>query len=248
MTDDRPILTGMSVPAPTSAEPAGQGIAVPAAVGLIVAAVVAALALVGLVVSLDSDKLPTGPAMAPPPAPVPEVSYDSLLRTARYDNIRVSMPGNPYECPDSPGQVPPVLASGILCNATVHPEYDGSSDWAASAAFGSVPDDLTRPTAEGTAKAVFQQWRSAAFGKQDTTLSDYGTEKVDLGGQPVTLVHGNVHYTVKGVPSSYDRVVVVALPARSGGYAAYISSRPDDTPKATLDKLDRSLNTLRYET
>lgn len=244
----------MSAPAPSDAaqradevEPAARGVAAPVAVGVVIAAVVVALAIVGLVVAFESDKLPTGPAMAPPPAPVAAVNSDPSTRTARYTNVRVTMPAPPYACDDSPAPVTTVLASGIICNAPVHPKYDGgSNDWAASAAFGSVSEDLSGATAADTAKAIFEQWRVGAFGGRDTTLSDYASKEVDLGGQPVTQVVGNVHYSVKGVPSTYDRVVVVVLPTENGGYAAYISSRPDDTPTTTLDALNASINSLRY--
>lgn len=244
----------MSTTTPAAAEqptgvgrPEPRGFGVPAAVGVVVAAVVAVFAVVGLVVSLDSDRLPTGPALDPPPPPVAQVSYDPTYRQARYIDLLVYMPASPYVCPDSPGAVSPILASGLVCDAVIHPKYDGTRDWAASAAFGSVPEDLTRPTPDGTAKAIFQQWRTAAFSQQETTLSDYGTEKVEIDGRPATLVHGNVHYAVDGVPSTYDRVLVITVPTKDGSYAAFLSSRPDDTPKATLDKLNASLNSLHFD-
>jgi hypothetical protein len=224
-----------------------RGVAVPAAVGVMVAAVVAVLAVVGLVVSLTADRLPTGPALAPPPPPTPEVSYDPLFRRARFAEVVVSMPGTPYECPDSPGAAPPILTSGLVCNAAVHTKYDGTDDWSATAGFGSVPDALSRPTATDTAKAVFQGLRATAFANQGTTLTDEASEEVDLNGQPVSVVRANVHYTVDGVPSRYDRMFVIALPLDDGGYALYFSSRPNDTPQATLDTLNASIGSLRYE-
>ena len=219
----------------------------PVAVGVVVAAIVAVFAVVGLVVSLTDDRLPTGPAMAPPAPAEPEVSYDSLLRRARFGDVVVSMPGLPYECPNAPGEAPPILVSGLVCNAAVHLKYNGTDDWSATVGFGSVTEALTKPTAEDTAAAVFQQLRTAAFSNQTTTIRNQDSEEIDLSGNPVWVMSGEVHYSVEGVPSSYDRMIVVALPVEDGGYAVYFSSRPSDTPQQTLDVLDRSITSLRYD-
>jgi hypothetical protein len=231
---------------PDTGQPS-KGVAVPVAVGVVVAAIVAVFAIVGLVVSLTDDRLPTGPAMAPPAAAGPEVSYDSLLRRARFGDVVVSMPGVPYECPTAPGEAPPILTSGLVCNATVHAKYNGTDDWTATAGFGAITEALTKPTAEDTAEAVFQQLLTTAFSNQQTTVRNQQTEEVDLTGNPVSTVSGEVHYSVDGVPSSYDRMLVIVLPIEGGGYAVYFSSRPNDTPEATLDVLNRSINTLRYD-
>jgi hypothetical protein len=232
---------------PSTTGQSSRGVAVPAAVGVVVAAIVAVFAVVGLVVSLTDDRLPTGPAMAPPAPAEPEVSYDSLLRTARLGNVAVSMPGKPYECPGAPGEAAPIFTSGLACNATVHSEYNGSDDWSATAGFGSVSEALTKPAAEDTAEAVFRQLRTAVFSNHKTTVRNQKTEEVDLSGRPVPVVSGEVHYKVAGVPSSYDRMIVIALPVEGGGYAVYFSSRPNDTSQPTLDVLNRSISTLRYE-
>ena len=220
----------------------------PAAVGVVVAAIVAVFAVVGLVVSLTDDRLPTGPAMAPPPPAEPEVSYDSLLRSARFGNVAVAMPGKPYECPGAPGEAPPIFTSGLVCNATVHPEYNGTDDWSATAGFGSVAEALTEAGRRGHRRGGLPTApQTAAFSNQRTTVRKQKTEEVDLNGHPVSVVSGEVHYSVAGVPSSYDRMIVIALPVEDGGYAVYFSSRPNDTPQATLDVLNRSISTLRYD-
>ncbi|HEU5484340.1 MAG TPA: hypothetical protein VFU98_05490 [Microlunatus sp.] len=236
----------MSVPVPAPVQPR-KGVAVPAAIGVVVAAMVAVFAVVGLVVSLTSDRLPTGPALAPPAPAEPEVSYDSLVRRARFANVSVSMPATPYECPSSPGSAPPILASGLICSAPVHEDYAGTDDWSATAGFGSVPDTLTRPTAAETARAVFDRLQMAAFPQEKTTITDRKTEEATLNGQQVPVLSGNVHYSVAGVPSRYDRMVVVALPVDGGGFAVYFSSRPNDTAPSTLDVLNSSIGSLRFD-
>ena len=219
----------------------------PAAVGLVVAAVVAVLVVVGLVVSLSEDRLPTGPPLPPPAAQAPSVSFDAPTRIVRYAEVTTRMPGTPYTCPDTPGSMPPLISSGILCGAPVHPDYDGTSDWSATAGFGSVADDLARPTAAATARAFFDSFRRVGFDNRTTTLAKVATDQVDLAGHQVALISGNVGYTVPGVPSTHDRVLVIVLPLDDGDYAVYFSSRPDDTPKATLDVVNASVNGLSYE-
>ncbi|HEY5979278.1 MAG TPA: hypothetical protein VIT41_06545 [Microlunatus sp.] len=226
--------------APVTQQPS-RGVAVPVAVGVVVAAVVAALVVVGLVVALTEDRLPTGPALPPP------VSFDAPTRVVRYAGVTTRMPGTPYVCPGSPDSVPPLLSSGLLCDATVHADYDGTSDWSATAGFGSVADDLVRPTAAATARAFFDAFRGVGFDNRTTTLGAVTTDQVDLDGRPVALISGNVGYTVSGVPSSYDRVLVIVLPVEDGDFAVYLSSRPDDTPEATLGVLNASIDGLSYE-
>jgi hypothetical protein len=233
----------MSAPATQSPS---DGVAVPAAVGVVVAAVVAVLVVVGLVVSLTEDRLPTGPALAPPAAPVAEVTFRPDTLQADYAGVAARMPVNPYVCPSSPDTVSPLLTSGVVCSATVHADYEGTSDWSATAGFGSVADDLAGASAAATAKSFFETFRGAGFGNRKTTLTDLQTDQAEVDGRQVALISGNVGYQVAGVPSTYDRVLVIALPLDDGGYAIYFSSRPNDTPKATLDVLNRSVNSLFY--
>ena len=227
-----------------SASAPARGVAVPAAVGVVVAAVVAVFAVVGLVVSFTSDRLPTGPALPPPAASEPVVTFDTTTRKARFDNVSVTMPASPYVCPTKPESLPGLMRSGVLCQADVHADYQGTSDWSATAGFGLVADELSRPDAEGTAKAFFQEFRSQGFAKLETTLSDYETQRATLAGHEVVGVVGHVHYKVAGLPSTYDRVVVFAVPAEDGSFVIYFSSRPDDTPKSVLDPLNASINSL----
>jgi hypothetical protein len=233
-------------PNPGVTEQPNPGVAVPAAVGMVVAAVVAVFVVVALVVSLTENRLPTGPALPPPEAPVAAVSFDSSNRQARYVDVLVRMPADPYTCPGTPDAVPPLLASGILCSTPVHRDYDGTSDWLATAGFGPVADDLAGATAAATAKAFFDTYRTVGFGSQKTTLTDQDTDQVDLDGHQVALISGNVGYSVPGVPSTFDRVLVIALPLDDGSYAVYFSSRPNDTSTTTLEVLNESINTLSY--
>jgi len=69
----------------------------------------------------------------------------------------------------------------------------------------------------------------------------------DFAGAPAgkgVAVTSEVHYAVEGVPSEYDRLVVVVVELAGGGYGTFVSSRPDNTPRATLAVLNASLDTL----
>lgn len=238
-----PILTLVSAPA---TQPPRHGVAVPAAVGVVVAAVVAVLLVVGVVVSLTEDRLPTGPALPPPPAPVAEVTFRASTLQAEYAGLRARMPAHPYVCPRTPDTVSPLMTSGVVCTAPIHPDYEGTADWTATAGFGAVADDLVGANAAATAKSFFDTFREAGFGNRKTTLADVQTSQADVSGRQVALISGNIGYQVPGVPSTYDRLLVVVLPLDDGGFAAYFSSRPNDTPKTTIATLNQSINSLYY--
>ena len=176
------------------------------------------------------------------------MSFDSSNRQARYVDVLVRMPGDPVHLPRHArrGAAAADLA-GILCSAPVHRDYDGTSDWLATAGFGSVADDLAGATAAATAKSFFDTFRTRRVRQpEDHADRRRTTDQVDLDGHQVALISGNVGYSVPGVPSTFDRVLVIALPLDDGSYAVYFSSRPNDTPKTTLDVLNESINTLSY--
>lgn len=239
-----PILTSMSTPVTT--EPRPEGVAVPKAIGVVVAAIVAALALVSLAITLTADRLPTGPALDPPPPPAPTLGYSASTRKATVGPVSVTMPNEPYWCPRSPRPLGSLLTDAVVCDAAVHSNFRGTDNWSATAGFGLLSAELAKPTAAATAQAAFEDIRVRFFADQKTTLTDQAADTVRLGGHEVAVVSGEVHYRVAGLPSRYDRVLVIALPLDDGAYSLYFSSRPNDTPKSTLEVLDASIGTLGY--
>ncbi len=227
-------------PSPGVTEPPNRGVAVPVAVGMVVAAVVAVLVVVGLVVSLTEDRLPTGPALPPPAAMAPEVAStprqpDRAIR--RRSPTR--MPGDPYMCPGDARRTPPLLSSGILCSAPVHSDYEGTSDWTATAGFGPWPKDSpARPRRPPPSRSSTRSAPSASTTARPPSPR-VTTDQVDLDGHQVALISGNVGYTVPGVPSTYDRVLVIALPLDDGDYAIYFSSRPERHPQDDAGRAER---------
>ncbi|MFT4167202.1 MAG: hypothetical protein QM650_18355 [Microlunatus sp.] len=234
----------MSSPATT--EPSRDAVPVSQAVGVVVAAVVAALAVIGLAISLTTDRLPTGPAFDPPTPQAPGLDYSAETRRARLGPVSVTMPNDPYRCPRSPQPVGSLLTDGIVCNASVHPDYRGTDDWSATAGFGLPAAALTKSTGADTAQAVFDSMRTAFFVDLETTVKNRTADTATLGGRQVAVLSGEVHYRVAGLPSRYDRIVVIALPLDDESYAIYFSSRPNDTPKSTLNVLDDSIGAIGY--
>lgn len=237
--------------APTVVKPADRSVAVPVAVGVVVAALVGVLVLVGFVVSVTGERLPTGPALPPPEPVAPTVTFESASGSARFQEASVSLPVDAYRCPSAPAAALPVFESAVICTATVHADYRGTEDWSATVGFGSVPADLARPagrpTAKATAEALFRVLRTESFDGEPTTVADRLSETVQLGGRDVVGVSGRVEYEIAGLPSRYDRLLVVVLPLSDGSFAAYVSSRPDDTPDTTTERLNASIDSLRID-
>lgn len=215
---------------------------------MVLAAVLVGVLVTGVVVWASTPRLPTGPALAPP-APqtrVTAVDYRSTSRTAQIDEARMTLPAAPYRCDPRPGSKPPVFDSLITCNALVHENYrPAGDDWYASVGFGvPAPSLVVAADLAGTADRVFDGLRTAFFTGQQTTVEQRKGEAIEFGARGSQTVHGNVTYEIEGLPSSYDRLLVVVIQLRSGDFAVAYSVRPDDLGKNTLDRLDASLGSI----
>jgi hypothetical protein len=235
-------------PAPLQPEPAEPGVRLPLAVALVVGALVLATAAVGAVVSASAQRLPSGPALPPPtPSAVrPVVQYDPVSRTASVAALRWVPPVAPYACAADAQPRRPAFDELLLCAAPVHDDYAGADDWSASTGLGVVGPTLSVPgDPKATADKVFGALRGQFFAGQRTEVRQLVAQRFD--GAPdgtATAVSGEVHYEVEGLPSEYDRLVVLVVELADGGYATWFSSRPDDTPASTLTVLDASIATL----
>ena len=252
-----PAASAVPAPAPAQAvrtPPSGSAapvdthaVSVPIAVALVVGVVVVALLVVGLTVVLTEDRIRTGPAAAPPSAPPPAgLLYNVGTRQVRADTVSVVLPGEPYLCETQPGPLKPVLSSGLTCDAAVHRDFAGQRDWYATSGFGLVESDLVDPDSPTrTAESLFAALRREFFTDTATrvqNLAPVRNEDIPVGKG--VFLAGDVHYSVPGLSSRYDRLVVGIFPLPDGRQAAFFSSRPDDTPAATLDAVNRSIATL----
>ncbi len=217
----------------------------PLAVTLIIGVVVAALVGVGTTVALTGDRIRTGPAAAPPsPTPVPAVTYRPATRMISVDELRMVLPGSPYNCLDAPLGLAP-FASAVSCDVLVHRDYAANQDWYATAGLGLLPESLVvagKP--KQTGERLFLSLRKRFFAGQVTKLQKFTATPTDVSGRQALVLTGEVRYTIKGLPSSYDRMLVALVELRSGRYAAFYSVRPDDAPETALAALDASLDTL----
>lgn len=144
---------------PGSSDPAGgdvfvldpdhdqPAIRLPLAVGITIGAVILAVILLGVTVSVTEDRLPAGPAIAPPPKQDREVValYDGINQSFFAGPVTMKMPGPPYQCDDYPGTLRSGVQNGFRCDFDVHPNYRENHSWMADTGFGVLPDAMVVP-------------------------------------------------------------------------------------------------------
>lgn len=219
----------------------------PLAVALVVGTLLLAVVAVGAVASATTRGLPSGPAVPPPTRSAgSQVTYNPGSRAASVQDLKVTLPGAPYVCENGPGPALPSFDSVVVCNAPVHENYDGDADWSATTGVGVLPASLVvRGDAKATGDRAFASLRGQFFRDTTTTVTKRVAQPTDLApaGRSV-VVSGQVNYTVPGVPSRYDRLLLVVVALSDDRYGIVFSSRPDDTSKAVLTALDASLATV----
>jgi hypothetical protein len=181
-----------------------------------------------------------------PTAAAPTVEYDATSRAASVRELRWVLPGRPYDCDPDPQPRRPSFDSMLICAAPVHENYSGSQDWTATTGLGVLPASMVVPgNLQRTADRLFGSLRGQFFADQETQVRKLAAQRFDRAPAGKALaVSGEVHYAVAGVPSRYDRLVVLVVELADGGYGAWFSSRPDDTPAGTLKALDDSIASL----
>ena len=243
---EEPLATA---PAPARRAAAEPTVGLPVAVAVVVGTLLVAVVGLGAVARVSEDRLPSGPALAPPAAAAAApLTFDPATRAASVGELQVMLPGPPYTCSSRPEPFTPAFASVLLCSTAVHEDIDGrGGDWSATAGAGILATDVVvAGDVQQTADQVFAAVRSRFFAQQQTTVTNLGTQPTGLtAAARSTIVTGEVRYRVPGVPSRYDRVVVVVVALADGRYAAVVSARPEKTPTATLDVLDASLASIR---
>ncbi len=229
--------------APAQDPDSGRTVGIPVAVALVIGVVVVALVAVGLTVTLTEDRIRSGPAVAPPSAPaLPGLVLDPSTRSGRIENVSLVLPGPPYVCGPTPGALPPSFSSALSCDAPIHRDYRGTADWSASSGLGLVADSLVvQDDLDRTGRNLYESLRRQFFAGEQTTVQKLQpVRNTDQG----LFFTGEVHYSIKGLPSRYDRLVLGVIELRSGRYAAFFSSRPNDAPATVVDVLNRSIATL----
>jgi hypothetical protein len=222
-------------PPPQPVEPRIRRLVAGLVLGL---ACVVGLAVIGLVAEYDgADRMPTGPALAPPsPTPV-GLQFDQSTQRATYANIDVTLPGSPYLCSMKPEASPP-FEQALTCHEVVHANYAKDHSWSADAAVALVPSSVAKPSPDDTAVAIFSWLRKTGY-PADATVSKY--ELTSLGGHDDAYVlSARINVSVPKLPTTYDAAVVVVMTAKDNQQVVFYSLRPNDASAAGLKAVQAS--------
>jgi hypothetical protein len=218
--------------------------------GVVLAAALLAVIAGGTVVSLTEDRMPTGPAVAPADAaPAPAViDYDPQSGRVSAEEMSYTVPGRPYRCDAAAEERPPTSRSVHSCLAFVHENYDATGlDWVSTSNVGVLDDRVVTPgDVERTADATFESIVSSHYDEATKiTVRKRQEQPLDLGAPGRSrLISADLHYSIKDLPSSHDRIVLAVTELESARYAVWYATRPNDASKSIRDALDASARTI----
>lgn len=220
-----------------------------AVVSMLVAVVIAAVVVLVVINErtssadlLQPPPRPTGPA-AKPTAQPDDLSYDELTRAVSLTGMKVTMPAAPYTADESSLPVV-VLEEGVQAVATVQKDYNGTSDWVAVVGVGHVPVAAAGKDLASTADGLLDRFVKAEFSGKVTVKNTTRKTYTDYP-RPVRIINADVHYKVKGVSSTYDRVSMLVTRGAGDGYIAWISSRPDKANAKVRKALQDSIGSIQ---
>ena len=218
--------------------------------GVLAAALLAVIAG-GAVVSLTEDRMPRGPGIAPADAAPATalIDYDPQSGLVSVEELSYTVPGEPFSCDAVAEERLPAFRSSHSCFAFVHENYDSSGlDWVSTANLGVLDDRVSTPgNLERTADDTFESiLLNHDYLGTKITVRKRQEQSLDLGVPGRSrLISADLHYSIKDVPSRYDRIVVAVTQLESGAYAAWYATRPNDASKSVIDALNNSASTLR---
>lgn len=85
------------------------------------------------------------------------------------------------------------------------------------------------------------------FGGQVTQIKRMRSSDRAVDGRPGMEFQANVHYSAKGLPSSYDRAIVWLVRCDDGSLIAAISSVPNDASPRLRDLASAALDSLTLD-
>ena len=239
--------------APSIQDPAGPPPGEPrvrlgVAVAVVTAAVLLALVVVGTVITLDADRLPSGPARNPPSVPAESSTLDVQGHELRYQELRVTLPAIPFSCSPPADPPPSALQGYVTCEALVHPNYNkAGDDWSAEAGIGLPGDDLVNPTdLRATANTVFSTLTDGFYTKtvHPQVRNRKGGTVSDFAPTDAYLVYGDVFVQAPGLATASDRLFVLVVRLASGQHAFFFSVKPADASKAVTQAAQASFTSL----
>jgi hypothetical protein len=175
----------------------------------------------------------------------PTGGLDTATRRAKIGPATLTLPEEPYDLYPDPVHVDGVVEVIFLANADVHPDYDGRHDWQATVALAQISPHLVGGAdLEQAGARVMEELGDKFFGGHVTQIKRLRSSDRAVDGHPGMEFQANVHYSAKGLPSSYDRAVVWLVRCGDGSLIAAISSVPNDANPRIRDLASAALNSL----
>jgi hypothetical protein len=175
----------------------------------------------------------------------PTGGLDTSTGRARIGRATMMLPGEPYDLYPDPVHIDDVVDVIFLANADVHSDYDGRHDWQATVALAQISSELTDGSdLEQAGARVMQELGDRFFGGHPTQIKHMRSADRAVDGQPGMEFSADVHYSAKGLPSSYDRAVVWLVRCEDGSLIAAISSVPNDATPRIRGLASAALDTL----
>ena len=247
-----PPAPGPVAPAPDGGSVAPDaGVRLPVAVLAVVATVVVALLVVALVVRLDADRLPSGPPRDPPEAPAAAPRFGVTGSQVTLDEFSMTLAGPPFACDPAVQPTPTGVAQLAQCTTVVHEDYDGKgSDWGAATGVALIDGTNLSPDLRTATSDVFELVIAALYsGQDDVTFAKEsdGPAQVPAPAGSAWSRQADVRFKRPGLPTPYDRLVVVLVRLEGGQHVAFFSDFPHDGSKQALQAVVDSVGTLEAQ-
>lgn len=170
---------------------------------------------------------------------------DQSLRKARIGSAAMTLPADPYQTYGDPMKIAGVFDVFFVASVVVHGRYDGRRDWSAVVAFAQLSASLTADDdLEKAGQAAVTTLANHFYDGHPTTVKPISYSDRSVDGNPGMLFTVAVHYSIKKLPSTYDRVTALVVRLDDGSLVAAISSVPDDADAEVVRLAAESLESL----
>lgn len=187
-----------------------------------------------------------GPSDATDTRP-PMGSVDEETGEARIGDVEMTLPGDPYDVYAGSAPVRDAFDIFFSANAKVHRHFQGNRDWVATVGLAHIAPEITdRGTDQEAAEEAMRAVTKHFFGNHKTTRKNLKSSVGLVDGRPAVTVTVDVHYKIKQLPSTHDRVTAVLVQLDDGSMVAAVSSVPNDAPPEIHRQAADSLGSLRF--
>ncbi|WP_161605990.1 DUF2510 domain-containing protein [Microlunatus speluncae] len=244
-------------PSPAGAEPSvvpdhdQPAIRLPSAVAITIGAVILAVILLGVSVSLTEDRLPAGPAIDPPPKKEQPVIalFDTTSGEYLAGRVRMKVPAEPLHCPETAMGTRSGVQDGFTCSVIVHHNIVGAQDWLADTGFGVIPDQLVvAGDLSRTGERMLDNLTAAGYEGIpliDPTFTTKPLPGVTNPPDQAIMISGTIGFRVPKLPTTASRITIVVIKlADSGRHVMFFCDVPNDAPKAVVAAIDVGLRSI----